>query len=54
MPSPYFLLYELTLFLQFAVRLPHVWTRGKANLLRQFADKTSIVNRQMTKSSDGN
>ncbi len=37
MPSPYFLLYELTLFLQLAVCLPHAWKHGKANLLRLFA-----------------
>jgi hypothetical protein len=34
MPFPYFLLYELTLFLQLAVCLPHAWRCGKGNLLR--------------------
>jgi hypothetical protein len=29
-PSSYYLLYELTLFLQLAVRLPHAWKHGKA------------------------
>lgn len=37
MPSPYFLLYELSLYLQLAVCLPHAWKHGKKNLLRLFA-----------------
>lgn len=37
MPSSYFHLFELTLFLQLAVCLPHAWKHGKANLLRLFA-----------------
>lgn len=36
-PNAYFLLYELTLFLQLAICLPHAWKHGKANLLRLFA-----------------
>lgn len=37
MPNPYFLLFELTLYLQLAFCLPHAWKHGKANLLRLFA-----------------
>lgn len=37
MPNTYFLLYELSLFLQLAVCLPHAWKHGKVNLLRLFA-----------------
>ena len=34
MPNIYFFLYEISLFLQFAICLPHAWKHGKANLLR--------------------
>ena len=37
MPSPYFILYEFTLYLQLAFCLPHAWKHGKANLLRLFS-----------------
>lgn len=36
-PNAYFVLYELTLFLQLAICLPHAWKHGKANLLRLIA-----------------
>ena len=34
MPNAYFILYEISLYLQLAVCLPHAWKKGKANLLR--------------------
>lgn len=37
MSNPYFVLYEISLYLQLAVCLPHAWKHGKANLLRLFA-----------------
>jgi len=37
MPNNYFLLYEISLFLQLAVCLPHAWKHGAPNLLRLFA-----------------
>lgn len=37
MPNTYFILYEISLFIQFAFCLPHAWKHGKANLLRLFA-----------------
>jgi len=37
MPNTYFLFYELSLFLQLAICLPHAWKHGRANLLRLFA-----------------
>ena len=37
MPSTYFILYEISLFLQLAACLPHAWKHGKANLVRLFA-----------------
>lgn len=37
MTSPYFLSFELTLFLQLAICLPHAWKHGRANLLRLFS-----------------
>ncbi|MEW6086041.1 MAG: carotenoid biosynthesis protein [Chloroflexota bacterium] len=36
-PNAYFVLYELTLFLQLAICLPHAWKHGRANLVRLFA-----------------
>jgi hypothetical protein len=35
--NPNFHLFELTLYLQLAVCLPHAWKHGRANLLRLFA-----------------
>lgn len=37
MPSPYFLLFELIIYIQFALCLCHAWKHGTANLLRLFA-----------------
>jgi len=37
MPNIYFILYEISLYLQLAVCLPHAWKNGRANLLRLFA-----------------
>lgn len=37
MPNPYFIFYEISLYLQLAVCLPHAWKHGRANLLRLFA-----------------
>lgn len=37
MPSPYFLLFEFLIYLQFVICLPHAWKHGRANLLRLFA-----------------
>lgn len=37
MPNIYFIIYEITLYLQLAFCLPHAWKHGKANLLRLFA-----------------
>jgi hypothetical protein len=37
MPNKYFIVYEISLFLQLAVCLPHAWKHGAANLLRLFA-----------------
>jgi len=37
MSNIYFNLYEVTLFLQLIICLPHAWKHGKANLLRLFA-----------------
>lgn len=36
-PNAYFVLYELTLFLQLAICLPHAWKHGRANLVCLFA-----------------
>ena len=36
MPNPYFIFYEISLYLQLAVCLPHVWKHGRANLSRLF------------------
>lgn len=35
--SPYFILFELIIYLQFALCLRHAWKHGTANLLRLFA-----------------
>ena len=37
MPNAYFILYEITLFLQLVFCLPHAWKHGTPNLLRLFA-----------------
>lgn len=37
MPNIYYILFELTLFLQFALCLHHAWKHGTANLLRLLA-----------------
>lgn len=37
MPNPYFILYEISLYLQLIVCLPHAWKHGTANLLRLLA-----------------
>jgi len=37
MPNPYFILYEITLYLQLVFCLQHAWKHGTANLLRLFA-----------------
>ena len=37
MPDRYFIAYEISLFLQLAVCLPHAWMHGKTNILRLFA-----------------
>jgi carotenoid biosynthesis protein len=37
MPNTYFILYEISLYLQLAVCLPHAWKHGKATLLRLLA-----------------
>jgi len=37
MPNAYFILYEITLFLQLVFCLPHAWKHGIPNLLRLFA-----------------
>ena len=37
MPNIYFTLFELIIYIQFALCLPHAWKHGKANLLRLFA-----------------
>jgi hypothetical protein len=37
MPNPYFLLFEIIIYLQFALCLRHAWRQGMANLLRLFA-----------------
>lgn len=37
MPSPYFLLFELIIYIQFALCLVHAWRNDTANLLRLFA-----------------
>lgn len=37
MPSPYFLLFELIIYLQLALCLVHAWKHGTRNLLRLFA-----------------
>ncbi len=37
MPNTYFILFELTLFLQFALCLHHAWKHGTANLMRLLA-----------------
>jgi hypothetical protein len=37
MPNPYFILYEISLYLQLVVCLPHAWRHGKAHLLRLLA-----------------
>jgi len=37
MPNIYFILYEITLYLQFVFCLHHAWKHGTANLLRLFA-----------------
>src|SRR4030095_8918236 len=36
-PNNYFILYEISLFLQLAICLPHAWKHGLPNLLRLFA-----------------
>jgi hypothetical protein len=36
MPSPYFILFELIIYLQFALCLRHAWTHRPANVLRLF------------------
>ena len=36
-PNLYFIFFELAIYLQFAICLPHAWKHGKANLLRLFA-----------------
>jgi uncharacterized membrane protein len=36
-PNPYFILFELDIYLQFALCLHHAWTHGIANLLRFLA-----------------
>ena len=37
MPNPYFILFELIIYLQLALCLYHAWKQGTANLLRLFA-----------------
>ncbi|MCI0553314.1 MAG: carotenoid biosynthesis protein [Anaerolineae bacterium] len=37
MSNPYFILYEITLYLQLAFCLPHAWKHGTGNLLRLLA-----------------
>ena len=37
MPTLYFLLFEIIIYIQFALCLRHAWKQGKANLLRLFA-----------------
>ncbi|NUQ83499.1 MAG: carotenoid biosynthesis protein [Anaerolineales bacterium] len=37
MPSPYFLLFELIIYIQLALCLHHAWKHGAGNLLRLFA-----------------
>lgn len=37
LPTPYFIFFELAIYLQFAICLLHAWKHGKANLLRLFA-----------------
>jgi len=37
MPNTYFILYEITLYLQLVFCLQHAWRHGRANLLRLFA-----------------
>lgn len=37
MPNLYFILYEISLYLQLVVCIPHAWKHGKANLLRLLA-----------------
>src|SRR5262245_25489262 len=34
MPNPYFILFELNIYLQLALGLRHAWKHGNANLLR--------------------
>ncbi len=36
MPNPYFILFELIVYIQFAICLRHAWTQRPANLLRLF------------------
>lgn len=37
MPSPYFIFFELIIYLQFAICLQHAWKQGTANVLRLLA-----------------
>jgi len=37
MPNPYFIVFELVIYLQLALCLHHAWKHGTANLLRLFA-----------------
>jgi len=37
MPNNYFLLFELIIYIQFALCLRHAWKQGMANLLRLLA-----------------
>jgi len=37
MANPYFIFYEISLYLQLVVCLPHAWNHGRASLLRLFA-----------------
>lgn len=37
MPNPYFILFELIIYIQFALCLHHAWKKGTPNLLRLFA-----------------